>query len=152
MNPAQPVPVLKPGELHIELSDGPLTEAELVRLLWLDLYGYMKDICDSLNQGGSLHWLYLPKDAKLLYSRSAKAAHTILYRVGSAQYALRFQIDFDLRYMTVRIEPCPYTFQFLIKVQGEAAHFCNRDGQRSTAEELATGLMFEFLHVDDQLG
>jgi hypothetical protein len=142
----------QPSTAHFDLHDGPLTEDELTRLAWLDLYSYMKDICDTLNGGGCLGWLYLPQEAKLSYERPSRTEHRIVYCVGRSEYELRLSIDFDLGYVLLRFDPCPITFQRMIVIRDGQAYFSNRDSAPhgdETMEATAASLMLEFLLLDD---
>jgi hypothetical protein len=145
----------QPNVLHFDLHDGPLTEDELARLAWLDLFGHMKDICDTLNGGGCLGWFYLPQDAKLIYEKPSPTEHKIIYRVGASEYVFRLYVDFDLRFLRYSFDPCPVTFQRMIAIRGEQAYFSNRDSAPDgdkTMEDAAAALMLEFLLLDDGAG
>jgi len=145
----------QPNVLHFDLHDGPLTEDELTRLAWLDLFGHMKGICDTLNGGGCLGWFYLPQDAKLSYERPSRTEHRIVYHVGASEYVLLLCIDFDLRYLRYSFDPCSVTFQRMIAIRGEQAYFSNRDSAPDgdkTMEDAAAALMLEFLLLDSDAG
>lgn len=140
--------------VHVELSDGPFTENDLIRMAWLDLFGCMKDICDTLNSGGCLDWFYLPQGARLSYEKPSRTEHRITYRVGGREYVLWLGIDLDVGQVLYRFDPCPFTFQRVISIHGQQAYFCNRDlapHGENTMEEAARSLLFEFLMLDDLL-
>lgn len=141
--------------LHVELNDGPFTENDLIRMAWLDLFGHMKNICDTLNSGGCMDWFYLPQAARLFYEKPSRTEHRIAYCVGGKEYVLWLRIDLDLGQVLYRFDPCPFTFQRVISIRGQQAYFCNRDlapyGE-DTMEEAARSLMFEFLLVDEASG
>jgi hypothetical protein len=143
----------QPNALHFELPDRPPTEQELIRLAWLDLFGHLKDICDTLNAGGGLDWFYLPAGAKLLYERPSPAEHKIVYRGEDWEYRLQFNIDFDLRYVRVRCEPYPFFYQRMISVHDEQAFLFKREYgppyPEETMEAAAKGWMYELVLVDD---
>lgn len=143
----------QPKALHFELPDRPLTEEETIRLAWLDLFGHMKDICDTLNAGGGLDWFHLPAEAKLLYERPSPAEHRIVYCVGGCEYRLQFNIDFDLRYVRIRCEPYPFLHHRMVSVHNEQAYLLNREFTPRYAEETmeaaAKRWMYEVLLVDD---
>jgi hypothetical protein len=138
---------------YLELPDGLLAEEELIRLGWIDLFGHMKDICDTLNAGGGLDWFYLPAGAKLLYEKPSPAEHRIVYCVGGCEYRLQFNIDFDLRYVRVRCEPSPFLHHRMISVHDEQAFLFKREDGFSypeeTMEAAAKGWMYELVLVDD---
>jgi hypothetical protein len=140
---------------HVELNDGPHTENELIRLAWFDLFGCMKDICDTLNGGGCLGWFYLPQGARLFYEKPSRTEQKIVYRVAGREYVMWLDIDLDLGHVLYRFDPCLFTFQRVISTRGQQAYFCNRDlapyGE-DTMEEAAKSLMFEFLLLDSDSG
>jgi hypothetical protein len=141
----------QPDTLQIDLNDGPLTESELIRLAWVDLFGYMKEICDTLNGGGGLDWLHLPQDARLFCQRPCPTEHKIIYRVGASEYLLQVRIELDLGLVLYRFDPCPFIFQRVIAIRSQQAFFRNPDlapDGEVTLEAAARSLIFEFLLLD----
>jgi hypothetical protein len=137
---------------YLELPDALLTEQELIRLGWLDLFGHMKDICDTLNIGGGLDWLHLPPGAKLLYEKPSQTELRIIYRVGASEYAMWLTVDLDLGFVRYGFDPSFCTFQRVITTRGQEAFFSDRGCVppiERTMEEAAKGLIFEFLMLDE---
>jgi len=150
MNSQQPTSEL--NALYLELTDHPATEEELIRLAWLDLFGHMKDICDTLNGGGDLDWFHLSPGAKLLYEKPSQIEHRIIYCLGASEYVMWLTVDLDLGLVQYRFDPSPYTFQRVIATRGQQAFFSDRGFMppvERTMEEAAKGLIFEFLMLDE---
>jgi hypothetical protein len=139
-----------PSELH----EGPLSEEALVRLAWQELFIHMRAICDTLNNGGCLHWFYLPEKTALSYDTPCATEHRIVYRVGPNEYVLRLNIDFDIHYLQFRSDPCPFSNERVIIIRDQQAYFCDPEDApygEKTPEETAMSLIFEFLLLDDGL-
>jgi hypothetical protein len=149
------VELLPLNPLPVELGDWQPSADQLLRVAWLELFGYMKDICDALNRGEGLYgWLYLPDDSRLSCERTSETEHRIVYHVGRTHYVMQLNADLDLGYIELRFDPCPYVFQYRLAVHGQQAYFCNCDQvppAGDTMEEAARSLLFEFLMLDDLL-
>lgn len=119
-------------------------EQQLGWMLWMDLWGSLKDECEAPSAD-----LHLKPSSTLTFSRPSRTEARVLFRCSSGDYGLRVTIDPDLLYIRYKMDDDPFTRELLITVRGDSACFETRDHLSRTAEEVVHSMLISLVYFKE---